>query len=107
VSDSSHDSDDGQFGKMAQEKQDQADAMEAQGADPTEEPEGEGQEPRPRAGWQGIGRRSACRLGISGTPGWEHYHTQHTVPSQPPPRRHHLEAMGAGWLSGADSACSR
>jgi hypothetical protein len=49
MADQPHTSDDGQFGKMAQEKQDQADALDAKGVDPTEEPEGEGQDPRPRA----------------------------------------------------------
>jgi hypothetical protein len=45
-----HSSDDAEFGKMAQEKQEQADALDAKGEDPTEEPEGEGEDPRPRAG---------------------------------------------------------
>ena len=50
MADQPHTSDDGQFGKMAQEKQEQADALEDKGIDPTEEPEGEDQDPRPRAG---------------------------------------------------------
>ncbi|MDQ6836915.1 MAG: hypothetical protein M3137_00875 [Actinomycetota bacterium] len=50
MADQPHTSDDAQFAKMAQEKQDQADALEAKGVDPEDEPEGEGQDPRPRAG---------------------------------------------------------
>lgn len=45
------DNDDQQFGKLASEKQDEADALAAKGDDPAEaEPEGPGEDPRPRAG---------------------------------------------------------
>lgn len=50
MADTSEHGDDSQFGKMAQEKQEQADDLDAEGIDPTEEPEGDGQDPRPRAG---------------------------------------------------------
>lgn len=50
MADQHHASDDSQFAKMAQEKQEQADALDAKGEDPAEEPEGEGEDPRPRAG---------------------------------------------------------
>ncbi len=50
MADQPHASDDSQFAKMAQEKQEQAGALAAKGIDPAEEPEGEGQDPRPRAG---------------------------------------------------------
>jgi hypothetical protein len=45
------DKSDQQFGRLASEKQEEADAMAAKGEDPaTTEPEGEGEDPRPRAG---------------------------------------------------------
>jgi hypothetical protein len=45
------DKDDQTFGAMASEKQEEADAVADKGGDPADElPEGEGQDPRPRAG---------------------------------------------------------
>ncbi len=41
---------DTEFGKAAQKKQEQADRLLAAGEDPLQAPEGEGVDPRPRAG---------------------------------------------------------
>ncbi|MCU4184457.1 hypothetical protein K6U06_08800 [Acidiferrimicrobium sp. IK] len=43
------------FGHQARQKQERADRLEEQGVDPTSQPEGEGADPRPRAGGKASG----------------------------------------------------